>query len=316
MTTVPILFAFDGNMMLPAGVCLSSLLESANSDTFYDIFILHSDKTVISDTILYGLPAHYGNCRIIDRTIADDFESSHQVRGITQATYYRLLAPKLIPEYEKILYSDVDVIFREDLSRFYLTEIGECYFGGVDNCSVLRPGVQSYLAEKLGLDYKKGYYYAGNLIINSKALLRDGIIKEFIRLGKQSFQQQDMDIINIACNGRFFPLGPSFCLTVQLYDLILTRRDEMDAIFSHEELTHALEKGIVHYNGAKPWKEACPNMDIWWSFYRKSIFFDEVFCRDFWKGQRDLLTNLPFMKRLKLVLRYPLDKKTVTRQDV
>ena len=41
MKTVPILFTFDQSLLMPAGVCLTSLLESAEPDTFYDIFIIH-----------------------------------------------------------------------------------------------------------------------------------------------------------------------------------------------------------------------------------------------------------------------------------
>ena len=64
-------------------------------------------------------------------------------------------------------------------------------------------------------------------------------------------------------------------MSVQLYDLIVDRRAEMEEIYGKEEIDRALSCGIVHYNGAKPWKEACPNMDIWWDCYRRSIFFDE-----------------------------------------
>ena len=42
MNIVPIAFAFDNNLVMPAGICISSLMMNANEDTFYDIFILHS----------------------------------------------------------------------------------------------------------------------------------------------------------------------------------------------------------------------------------------------------------------------------------
>lgn len=38
---VPIVFAFDNNLVFPACVCLSSLMMSAKETTFYDIFILY-----------------------------------------------------------------------------------------------------------------------------------------------------------------------------------------------------------------------------------------------------------------------------------
>lgn len=304
MIIVPILFTFDQSLEMPAGVCITSLLENANKDTFYDIYILHSPDCDFSKSRLQELPGIYGNCKLTFRRVIGEFVGGYEIRGIPETAYYRLISPELIPEYDKILYSDVDVIFREDLCRYYNFDLGDNYFAGVDNCSALRPDVQNYLSNSLHLDYQKGYFYSGNLIINSALIRRDGKTKEFRELGKNDYFQQDMDIMNIACNGRFLPLGPSYCLTNFLYELIVTRRDEMEAIYGAKELDHALRSGIVHYNGAKPWKEACLNMDIWWNWYRRSIYFNQRFCLDFWNDQAYKLERMSLLKRIKLVGRY------------
>ena len=309
MKTIPILFTFDSKFEMPAGVAITSLLENAAPETFYDIFILHGPQCDFSHSPLMALPGKYGNCRITCRKVEGEFVGSYEVRGIPETAYYRMLAPELIPEYGKILYSDVDVIFREDLGRYYEKDLGDNCFGGVDNCSVLRPFLQGYLRKELGLDWRKGYYYSGNLVINSEVILREGLTKKFRALGKNRYDQQDMDIINIACNGRFTEMGLAFCLTNYLYGFCVNRREEMENIYGKEEIDHALNSGIVHYNGAKPWDGPCLNADIWWDYYRRSIFFDEKFCHDFWKGQSERLERLGFVKRIKLLLRYPLDKK-------
>ena len=309
MTRVPILFTFDQSLEMPAGVCLTSLLEHADESTFYDIFILHGPACDFSRSLLNKLPEVFGNCRITFREVVGEFEGGYEIRGIPETAYYRLISPELIPEYDKFLYSDVDVIFREDLSRYYQLDLGDCYFAAVDNCSRLRPDVQKYVADALKLDYRNGYYYSGNLVINAKQILQDNKTADFRRLGKNEYEQQDMDIMNIACNKRFYPLGPSYCMSNYLYSLIVNRRKEMESIYGPEELDHALRSGIVHYNGAKPWKEDCPNMDLWWACYRRSLFFDERFARDFWTARRDALERLPLLKRVKLLLRYPLDRK-------
>ena len=309
MRTIPILFTFTENLLMPAGVCLTSLLENAGPETFYDIFILHSPDCDFSSSALMRLPERYPNCRITCRKVEGEFVGGFEIRGIPETAYYRLISPNLTPEYDKILYSDVDVIIREDLGHYYDLDLGENYFAGVDNCSRLRPAVQKYLKESLGLDYRNGYYYSGNLIINSALIRRDGKMDEFRELGKNDYNQQDMDIMNIACNGRFLPLGPSYCLTNFLYELIVKKRADMEAIYGAEELDHAMKSGIVHYNGAKPWNGPCLNMDIWWDYYRRSPFFDEKFCYDFWNNQRNLLVKMPLLKRIKLLLRYPLDRR-------
>lgn len=304
MNTVPILFTFDQSLEMPAGVAITSLLENAAPETFYDIFILHNPGCDFIGSPLNRLPEIYRNCRMTFRKVEGEFVGSYEIRGIPETAYYRLISPEIIPEYEKILYSDVDVVIREDLSTYYNIDLKDNYFAGVDNCSRLRPDVRDYIKGRLGLDWQNGYFYSGNLVINSALLLKDGKLDDFRTLGRNAYRQQDMDIINIACNGRILPLGPSYCLSVQLYDLIGTRRKEMTDIYGAEEIVHALRSGIVHYNGAKPWKEICPNMDIWWSYYRRSIFYDEEYTHMFWKDQTYRLERMSLMKRIKLVGRY------------
>lgn len=304
MRIVPVVFTFDQNLIMPASVCISSLLMNADADTFYDIYILHSEKCDFSQTQLVDIPKYYPNCKITFRTVNSEFVTAYEIRGITTTAYYRLLIPELIPEYEKILYSDVDVIFREDLSKFYQTDLEGYYMAGVDNASALRPNVQKYVKEKLGIDHKYGHFYSGNLIINSKKIIEDNIISVFRDLAKRDFHQQDMDIINIACYGKIKQLPPAFCLTNYLTEIIVKRKDEMLNYFSGEELQNALDRGIVHYNGPKPWKGWCVNFDIWWEYYRKCPFYNEKFYLDFFNGKQDELDRLSLLKRIKLLIRY------------
>ena len=308
MRTIPILFTFTDNLVLAAGVCITSLLENAADDTFYDIFILHSPECHFEDTLLPRIPDKYPNCRITFRKVENEFKGAFEIRGIPETAYYLLIASELIPEYDKIIYSDVDVVFREDLGRYYDIDLGDNYFAGVDNGVRFRPDMQQYVSS-LGLDPGKGYFYSGNLIINSAQQRRDGMADRFREYAKTDYYDQDMAIINISCNGRILQLGPSFCLTNNIYNLIVNRHDDMVQVFGEEEIRHALASGIVHYNGAKPWKKASLNMDIWWFYYRKSIFFDEKFCLDFWENETYLLERTSLAKRIKMLLRYPLDRK-------
>ena len=40
MNIIPIAFAFDEKLIRPACVCLTSLLENANADSFYNVYII------------------------------------------------------------------------------------------------------------------------------------------------------------------------------------------------------------------------------------------------------------------------------------
>jgi lipopolysaccharide biosynthesis glycosyltransferase len=277
---------------------------NANADTFYDIFILHSEKCDFSNTELVDIPNYFKNCKITFRTVNSEFVTAYEIRGITTTAYYRLLIPELIPEYDKVLYSDVDVIFREDMAKYYMTELDGYYMAGVDNASALRHDVQKYIKEKLGIDHKYGHFYSGNLVINSKKIKEDNIIPQFRELAKRNFHQQDMDIINIACYGKIKALTPAFCLTNYLTEILVKRKQEMLSFFTNDEIEHALKYGIVHYNGPKPWKQYCVNFDIWWEYYRKSPFYNEQFYFDFFNGKQDELDSLSLWKRIKILIRY------------
>lgn len=301
---IPIAFAFDANLIMPAGVCLTSLLENALADTYYDIFILHPANIDLSNTLLKEIPRKYKNCRLTFKPIDNVFTSAYEIRGITSCTYYRLIIPEIIKEYDKILYSDVDVIFRDDLTCFYQIDIENYYYAGVDNCSFIRPDVQMYLKKELGLDYKKGYFYAGNLIINSKLIRETGITNKLLIMSNNKYKQQDMDIINIVCNGKIKRIIPAFCLTNYIYTLILNNKKELLSLFTSEELEYSLKKGIVHYNGDKPWHTWCQNYDIWWYYYRKSIFFSEEFCLDFYASKINEYNDWGLWKRIKHLIRF------------
>ena len=60
----------------------------------------------------------------------------------------------------------------------------------------------------------------------------------------------------------------------------------------------------IHYNGVKPWKDWCPNMDQWWEYYRKSPIYDPAFYFSFFNNKLEYLDQLSLIKRLKILLRY------------
>jgi len=295
---VPIVFCFDDNLELAAGVCITSLLQHAVPDTFYDIFILHSDTCRFPSGRLNELPTHYGNCRITYRTVGKEFENAFEIRGITIAAYYRLLIPELIPEYDKIFYSDVDVIFRNDLADLYFsTDMENYYLAGVSTPysdithyveTVIKTTIDSYIA-------------SGNLILNSKKLKEDGIIEYFRLAALKKWKYQDMDIINIVCAGKIKLLPPWFCMTGTTFEIL---NNPEQTYYSSDVVEYAQKNGIIHYNGPKPWMQYCLNFDIWWECYRYSIFFNARFYYEFYLSKMNDYDSLPLWKRIKILLRF------------
>lgn len=304
MNIVPIVFAFDNNLILPACVCISSLMMNAKEDTFYDIFILHSNHVALKKKELDKLPQNYKNCCIQYRQVDETFDSAFEVRGITTPAYYRLLIPELVPEYDKIIYSDVDVIFRFDLFDLYTnTDLTNYYVAGVNSLSHLVPEYKHYYIEKLHLD-PGSIIYSGNLIINSKKIKEDDLIPLFKEQAKNDYKFQDMDILNIVCKEKIQYLSPEFCLSTFIVQASIYNNESILKLWNQSDIDKALKQGIVHYNGQKPWKGYCINFDLWWEYYRKSLFFDEKFYFDFFYHRLNIFDQLSFWKRIKILVRY------------
>ena len=304
MNIVPIAFAFDENLILPAEVAICSLLHNALPTTFYDIFILHGNNADLAGFGAQRIKEKYPNCNITLRNVGDSFAGAYEIRGITNVTYYRLLIPTLIPEYEKIIYSDVDVIFREDLSHIYISTVFEDeYVAGVRALMHNIPGYADYYSTKLGIS-PADVIYAGNIIINSKKIVEDNMVDVFCEMTKEKFRFQDMDIINIACKDRIKYLEPAFCVTTYFTDFAVNQIEKLTAQWSMPSIMEAMDLGIVHYNGKKPWTGYCVNFDIWWEYYRKSPFFNEKFYFDFFYNKLNEHDQLSLWKRVKILLRF------------
>lgn len=302
MNTIPIVFAFDKRFMNPAVVCLVSLLENANAETFYDVFILHSSENEFKGSCIDLLPNRFGRCRINYINVGDSFSNAYEVRGITKATYYRLLIPSLIPEYDKVIYSDVDVIFREDLTQYYNMDLEDNWVAGVRMPFSLFPYYANYY-KSLNL-VPDDIICAGSIILNSKALRANNVVDLFLDLSKNNYEFQDMDVLNIVCKDRIKFLPMSFGMTVFHSDSISNNRDFVLNIWGDDEIQHSIKKGTVHYNGQKPWVDICPNFDVWWEYYRKSPVFDYSWYSSFWKSKMDILDKLSLWKRIKVLCRF------------
>lgn len=297
---IPIVFAFDNNIIMPACICISSLLMNAKPDTFYEIFILHSSKEPIKRDELDKIPAEYNNCTIKYIGVGASFDSAYEVRGVTKATYYRLLVPEILKEYDKVIYSDVDIIFRLDLAEVYNEDYSDYYLG-----ASLDLGLNQEAKHLESIGVRSGeYLQAGFAILNLKKMREDNMVELFKALGENKFTYQDQDILNIACKGKIKYLPPCYnvndCSFIQIY----YHPETLPGQFSQLEYEFATKNGNIHYSGTKPWKKNSIALDVWWEYYRKSIFFDERFYFKYFFDSTMILDSLTLWKRLKIVVRY------------
>lgn len=304
MTRVPIVFAFDNNLAMPAAVCIYSLLVNAKTSTAYDIYILHRSGEQLDLSQVERVMSQFPQSTLTLREVGDEFDSSFEIRGITTPAYYRLLIPQLIPEHDRVIYSDVDVIFRQDLAEVYNTELSNNIIAGVNNLAHIDSDLKTHYEGSLGLD-SHNIICSGFLVINCETIRRENLKESFLELAKKKFKYQDQDILNISCAGRIKMLAPKYSLLTYISAYANTNgKNSFLPLWSADEVDEALCAGNIHYNGNKPWRTWCLNFDIWWEYYRKSPIYDEKFYFDFYYSRLNELDALPLMKRIKILTRY------------
>lgn len=304
MNIIPIAFAFDNNLTMPAAVAFTSLLKNASSETFYDIYILHSEKQRLDKVFLSKVAEEFHNCKINYVLVGDTFDSAFEIRGITIAAYYRLLIPKLIPQYDKIIYADVDIIFQSDLSTLYSIDLGSNYLAATKDLGLNLSEDGKKHIQTLPKVTPGNYLQSGFIMLNLALIRQDGLTDKLVEVATKKWKYQDQDTLNIVCHDRVLFLPPKYNMTDYSFYYGIKEQAKWNELYTKQEFKEGVTDGNLHFNGHKPWRKWSVNFDIWWEYYRISPVFDEKFYFDFYYSKLNELDQLPLMKRIKILVRY------------
>lgn len=253
---IPIVFSTDHQFVMPTGVAMQSMLECSN-DANVEIFILQSDSVTDDDRSILQKICDSFSAKLTFLSMGNQFTDGYEIRGITNACYYRLLIPWLIPEYEKIIYCDGDIVFCDSVKKLYEIELGDFFCAAICPYKYNKNLYKDY-PQKLGLRPNE-YFQSGVLLINSEAQRKGGLRDQYLEEAKKKYVFLDQDIINIVCRNRILELPIRFNITQSLY------RD----VIHHEAPV------IIHYSGKKPWNMYVYGWWRWWDVYHRSPFSDK-----------------------------------------
>jgi lipopolysaccharide biosynthesis glycosyltransferase len=215
-------------------------MMNAKEDTYYDIYILHAGNVDLKKEDLNKIPLHYKNCRINYISVGGEFDDAFEIRHVTKATYYRLLIPDLIPDYDKVIYADVDIIFRMDLSEVYNKDYSDYYIAAALDMGLSQD--QKHL-DSIGVERWK-YLQAGFAILNLKKMREDNMVSVFKDLAKNNYTYQDQDILNISCKGKIKFLPPCYNVNDCALIYIYWHPEVLPDMFTKEDYEYARKNGI------------------------------------------------------------------------
>jgi lipopolysaccharide biosynthesis glycosyltransferase len=207
-------------------------------------------------------------------------------RHLTVETYFRLLIPYLLPDYNKAIYFDGDMICRIDVADLFDIDLGNNLVAAVRDVGVSwyynpkhTEDKKSIYALLLSLKNPENYFNAGMSILNIKQFRNILSIKELFDLvTSREWQVHDQDILNYLAEDKTLLLP---------FEWNFMRCDDW-AMHLPEDLRKeyiAAEQNpkILHY---KPWKERfVPYFELFWNYAVKTPFINTIIDR-VWKEER------------------------------
>lgn len=269
---INIAFCFDEKIAEQVRVAVASLLDcTMTDDVHYHIYcICTGEAAYIEEPLMQMIGVRDRESTLTVKAVENPYQDAYEVRGISSGAYLRLMLHKLLPDVDKLLYTDVDVLFRDSLSEMWQTDMDGYVLAAVKGAVNLadkwewnstRP-YWKHLA-----DIKGGYINSGIMLMNLSGIRERNLDEQWNAWSKEKLYYQDQDILNLTCQGAIRYLPPRYNRFAYMerseYDMLVR-----EGIYTDQECHDALEHPvIIHYAGDKPWKRYDTNLGhLWWDY--------------------------------------------------
>lgn len=312
---ISIILSSDEKYSIYLNVLLSSIAKLSNKIFNYEIFIMdagitsESKKNIVENLKLHknfsiqyiNVEGHLDKYKDIFITMAH----------FTVATYARFFIPEILPNNDKVLYLDVDLLVNYDISELYNIDIENYIVGAaVDACYARQlyndeDGIVKYTEQKLGLPEGVPEFNAGVLLINLKKWRNENLTQKCILKLQEIGTPRVLDqcVLNAVIPQKYLynlPVEWNYVWHAELEDVdILQIKSKYfyDTVLNYQKKINNIK--IVHYtSGVKPWNIHSSNpVEVkkvikylahhWWSMASETPFFTDLILNAFSKKENN-----------------------------
>lgn len=281
--TIPVCFVTDENYVKYMGVTIESILNNAAKGDKYNFYIL---STGLSQNSKDKLMQTVKTQAVIDFIevgggLINAFQNLKQrATYISKSSYFKFAIAELIPQVDKIIYLDSDLIVTGTLRELYQKDISDYLIGAVEDIGYT---YWSKTREDLKLKFK--CINSGVMLINSKKWREEHLLDSLMDCAadpEKTGKGQDQPVINYVCKDKVLFLD--FKYNVQ--DSFFRNEVEVNDRYDLTAVEKAVKKPlIIHYTTAhKPWKfPFMHNGSEFWTYYIKSPFMTKELRKRFHK---------------------------------
>ncbi len=277
-TRIPVFLISDENY---APMVLTTILSCLdNTKSAIDFYILSNKISFESQQKIYAGTKKYRNCTIefipVDICLFDKFKNTENY--LNKTTYMRLLIPEIKPELNRVIYSDIDVIFTGDIKEIWQEELNDKIIGVVPDAYYQMTPNANNIYKRLELPRNHQYFYAGMILLDSAKWRKEGITKKMFELSEKFYDrilQADQDLLNIYFANNYKELDPKY----EVSNLLVKYKKQFD-----KNKQKSISNPIIrHYESAsKPWNSKefqsskMQDWKLWWKYAKKTPWYGEL----------------------------------------
>lgn len=257
---IDVAFCFDDHLALPGAVAILSLLETNSAVRVHVL----TDPEPRAAPLLRSIARSKGaEISIVDSAPErdHDVDTASDYGRESTATYRRVFLTELLPDLDRVLYLDADLIVRNDLRQLW-----EAKLAGMPVGAVTDPWMATI--DSMRAAFPNGYFNAGVLLIDLVRWRTERVLERFVEdirrrqlAGEDPLSyRSDQTPLNEVLRGRWCRLPPQWNFTGYhvprlAAELALTAETFAEA---------ASDPAIVHFLGShKPWVAGFESLTPW-----------------------------------------------------
>lgn len=281
MDTIELVFITDDNYAMPTAVAIKSAILNKNRDSVYHISVVCVDLSEDNKRAFQSMETDTASITLIEPEDTGKFQAcSQQTVHVSKAALFKFDLPNLLPELDRVLYMDGDIIIQGDLGDLFRMPLGDCYVAAAKDAAtelVYNPTMR----QKLGIAGTHRFYFnSGVMLLNLKQLRAENIsgkLLEYRLTGLNFFM--DQDTLNVILGVRCKPLPVKYNFMTTMVDRV--ERKLLEAFYGAaipKQNYAAFANAVVLHctSPAKPWLYDMPFLSVLFrTYYAQTPYADE-----------------------------------------
>ena len=273
--TINLVYCSDTRFLIPTAVSLQSvILHSESQDRYHVHLITDSNNEFLLSkfkSVVAGKKNFLLDIIDINKTeVAEQSFSLHDPKRITKIAYARLFLDKLLPNADKVIYLDSDIIVNHNLAELWRTDMQGKTIAAVHDYYISQMalgeeasgqrnlvGYRQYSQQVLGIKSLVNYFNSGVFILDLARVRQQKYHEQFLNVASKQYDYfHDQDVFNAVLQNDCHILDP--------------RWNYQNSYVGHTKYHLITDPWITHFTATrKPWDY--PEDDLfqsWWDVAR------------------------------------------------